>query len=520
MKLAFVILAHNDPDNVLRLIKRLAADGDRIVVHWDKKSRFDIEARARQELTAEQWAAVHFCRRVVVAWGRWSMVEATLSALNALADMDETFDYVILLSGADYPLRPLKGLKQFLVWHPGKEFIECVDPEKKPWVVQGLVKERFLHHHWFSWRDQRPLFEWSLATQKKLGIKRRLPNQLKAYFGSQWWALTWPTVKQVLALSRQGSIRRFFKTTWVPDEMFFQTLVAAVAPEQAIAGTSLTFYHFDHTGKPLTLYNDHFDFLRKQNFFFARKLSPQAGQLRDELDKFIAENPDAGIPWPAKSMDDFQKFMAVQWRGIPGRRVFGKQLDVWYGDLEWNIAPYFVILAYPQAQLRSLTHALNALPGIRCFGELFVGNAIDYGLPDGHHPCYPSDKPALRDMKRPNFLVDLIRANPRHLIGFVLRLPTGNEMERVVLYDKLASIFFVLPDDRYYQEGQQQFNWSSAFHNMIMQDHLAEARRANKPFLTVKASGHMVAHDGVERLKSQLIALRDTFGTGKNFEIY
>jgi len=510
MKLAFVILAHDDPGNVLRLIKKLSAQDDPIVVHWDKKNRLDFQTHAESALTDRPRTNVHFCRRIAVDWGRWSMVEATLSALRHLQHLDTPVDYVVLLSGADYLLNPVAGLKEFLARHKGKEFIECVDPDLHPWVVQGLVKERYLHHHWFSWRDHRPLFEWSLATQKNLGIKRKMPHGLKPYFGSQWWALTWPTIKQILILSQQGSIRRFFQSTWVPDEMYFQTLAAATTSLDTIHGTNLTFYHFDHTGKPLLFYDDHIDFLRKQNFFFVRKLSREAHGLRDKLDQFMAENPSACVQHLAKRMDDYNKFVAVQWRGIPNRRVIGKQADAWYGDLEWNKTPYFVIMAYPQAQLQTLVDRLNTVPGIRCFGELFIGDHIDYGINGWAHPFYPVDKPALRDMKRPNFLVDLIKAHPKHLVGCVMRLPIGNEMERIALYDPQASIVFIMPEDHYLPESQQQVNWTCAFQNMIMHDHIHEARKANKPFLAINTTGHLIAPDNMARITDTLLTLRDS----------
>ncbi len=517
MRLAFVILAHNDPDNVLRLVKKLSTQDDQIVIHWDKNSRLDLQALAQTTLTHEQKAHVHFCRRVAVAWGRWSVVEATLAALKKVQSLDGAFDYVVLLSGSDYLLRPVTGLKAFLSRHPGKEFIECVDPEQTPWVVKGLVKERFLHHHWFSWRNQRLLFDWSLATQKKLGLKRKLPGNLKPYFGSQWWALTGATVQKVLMLSQKGTIRRFFQSTWVPDEMFFQTLVAAVAPQESIHTVNLTFYHFDHTGKPLLFYNDHFNFLQQQNFFFVRKLSCQAHLLRDKLDHFMADNPTASVAYLAKNMDEYNPFIAVQWRGIPNRRVMGRQTDAWYGDLEWNKTPYFVILAYPQAQLQPLIDELNTLPGIHCFGDLFIGDRIEYGSQEWAHPLYPADKPALRDMKRPNFLVDLIKAHPEHLLGCVMRLPVGNEMERIVLYDPQASIVFILPEDAYLPEDQHPLNWQCAFQNMIMHDHINEARQANKPFLAINTRGHVIAHESIVRLKHTLLALRDSPVTPTTF---
>lgn len=151
--------------------------------------------------------------------------------------------------------------------------------------------------------------------------------------------------------------------------------------------------------------------------------------------------------------------------------------------------------------------ALNAVPGICCYGELFHGGHIDYALPGKAHPFYPEHSLALRDMKRPNFLVDLIHANPGQLTGFILRLPSGNEMEKVVIFDQQADVIFVLPDDHYLSPGSDKLDWSCAFDNMIMGDHLAEARRTGRDFYLLKTANHGIANDSIEHLAGYLGAL-------------
>ena len=51
---------------------------------------------------------------------------------------------------------------------------------------------------------------------------------------------------------------RFFRTTWIPDETFFQTLVRHLVPEGEIRTRTLTFLMFTDYGMPVTFYNDHF----------------------------------------------------------------------------------------------------------------------------------------------------------------------------------------------------------------------------------------------------------------------
>jgi hypothetical protein len=76
---------------------------------------------------------------------------------------------------------------------------------------------------------------------------------------------------------------RFFRTTWIPDETFFQTLVRHLCPTE-IRSRTLTFLMFTDYGMPVTFYNDHYDLLLiSQDYLFARKISPEARVLEEKL---------------------------------------------------------------------------------------------------------------------------------------------------------------------------------------------------------------------------------------------
>jgi hypothetical protein len=76
---------------------------------------------------------------------------------------------------------------------------------------------------------------------------------------------------------------RFFRTTWIPDETFFQTLVRHLVPDREIVSRSLTFKMFSDYGMPVTFYNDQYDLLISQDYLFARKISPEARVLEERL---------------------------------------------------------------------------------------------------------------------------------------------------------------------------------------------------------------------------------------------
>ena len=68
-----------------------------------------------------------FCRsRVRVHWGDYSVVEATLRLIREALRRPEGYDRLVLLSGADYPIRPLEDLRDHLAAHPEDEFINLV----------------------------------------------------------------------------------------------------------------------------------------------------------------------------------------------------------------------------------------------------------------------------------------------------------------------------------------------------------------------------------------------------------
>lgn len=507
MQLAFLILAHDHPYNLLRLATQLTRDGDLAVIHWDKKNKFDVQTFLRSELSDADYSNVRFSNRFDVQWGGWSMVEATLACLEQVKNSARQVDYVVLLSGADYPIRPLSHLKAFLQSKYGYEFIEYVSPEKKRWVIQGLSKERYEYRHWVSWRKHRKLFNWLWQKQRSLGLRRQMPDGLVAHFGSQWWALTWKTASEILERSNIPRIKRFFKTTWVPDEMFFQTLAAAIVPEENIGPRGLTFYHFTPQGRPVVFYNDHLEFLKQQEFFFARKISPYAEALRDALDSHMDAASGQPLPeiWLRKRAGQLEYFLNLQWRAIPNKRVIGKVDDPWYGDLEWNRLHYFIILVPDGADIEPLRSILNRHPGICCYGELFNPYRIDYALPGAEHPSYPEKNWALRDMKRPNFLCDMIHLEPQKVIGCIMRVPPHHEMVDVAIYDPRAMLVVCLPDSAESYEVTSTVFSKRTFDDMVMGDRLIQIQKAGKMPIIARLSSYHLSEKQAESIAQQIV---------------
>ncbi len=282
MKLGFLILAHDRPDQVRRLCATLAAGGDRVVVHYDAAAAAaDREAVAR--IAAEHAGQVRVISKVRCRWGEWSLVEAVLHALREFAAMADPPDHIHLMSAAECPLRPLADLREFLRRHPDRDFIECKDIGRGEWVKGGLGIERFRFHFPFNYRSSRKAFDRLVWLQRKLRIRRKMPCGLRPHMGSQWWTMRWSTCEALLAfIDANPRVTRYFRSTWIPDESFVQTLVAKLVPRAEIADLQLTFHHLTPTGRPYVFHDDHLGLLRRIPHFFARKVSAAAGVVWSE----------------------------------------------------------------------------------------------------------------------------------------------------------------------------------------------------------------------------------------------
>lgn len=407
MKIAYLILAHDQPAQLAKLITLLLKNEseDCVFLHWDQRSRFNIGAYLEQQLAADMLSRTFLHSVVQVKWGMWSIVEATLCCIAHLLACERTFDYVILMSGHDYPIKPVATLKNFLSSHNGMEFIECVDADERRWVIGGIYKERYLYRHYFSYRTPTLQFRFALWLQQRLGLKRKFPAGFAPHFGSQWWALTIDTIKKIDGLSRQPAIRNFFKYTCIPDELFFQSLVAGLVPHRNIYGSNLTFYKFTPSGKPYVFYNDHFDFLTSQHYFFARKLSPHALLLREKLDAYCQQQ----IAAPAelgKNLAEIARHEAAElFTGAKTRIIAHADGDL--GDLAYVDKDYIVIVCETNDAALAIGKAIETL-GFAAIYLSIKSSTLSTAANLGNG-LFPHNHPQLAEHDLANYLYYLLK---------------------------------------------------------------------------------------------------------------
>lgn len=287
-QIAYILLCHKDVDAIIAQARQLTATGDVMAIHFDASApRADYD-RLRAGL-AENDGVILAKRRVKCGWGEWSLVDATLACLESAADAFPKATHFYLVSGDCMPIKTAEHVHAFLE-NRDADFIESYDFFESDWIKTGFKEERLVYRHWFNERSQSKRFYASFNVQRALGIKRAPPKDLQMMIGSQWWCLRRVTVEAILEMiDARPDIIRFFRTTWIPDETFFQTLVRHLVPETEIENRTLTFLMFSDYGMPVTFYNDHHDMLLAQDYLFARKISPEAHDLKTWLGALYAQ---------------------------------------------------------------------------------------------------------------------------------------------------------------------------------------------------------------------------------------
>lgn len=203
---AYVILAHHKPEQVLRLIDRLAPAP--VFLHVDAGAAPGVNERL--VAGAAQRPAITLLPRRRSGWASWGQVEPALDGFRAAHERGAA--HTVLMTGQDYPLVAAAEIEAFLGQHVDHSFLAYWELPSELWGG-GLDRLRY----------------WSRPVRRRrlrVPIPRRLPDGLTFYGGSAYMVLAAPAVAELLAfVETRPDVIRFYRHAWTPDEMFIQTAV-------------------------------------------------------------------------------------------------------------------------------------------------------------------------------------------------------------------------------------------------------------------------------------------------------
>ncbi|MDF1718758.1 MAG: DUF5928 domain-containing protein [Antarcticimicrobium sp.] len=372
-KIAYILLCHKDPEAIVAQAERLTAAGDYISIHFDARAPLAHFRQIRDALADNP--NVTFARpRIRCGWGEWSLVQATLNAVEAAVEAYPRATHFYMLSGDCMPVKSAEYAHRFLDTQD-RDFIESVDFFDSNWIKTGMKEDRLIYRHFLNERKHKALFYASVNLQRRLGLKRAIPSDIRMQIGSQWWCLRRRTIEWILDFCRtRRDVMRFFRTTWIPDETFFQTLVRHLIPENEIESRTLTFLMFSDYGMPVTFYNDHYDLLLAQDYLFARKISPEATDLKARLGRlYAAHDVEFRISNEGQNLHKF----------LTGRGRIGRRFGIRFWEAESSLGrerELMIIVCKKWHVAKRLLQNIRQITNLPAIGYLF--NEVDTPLPD------------------------------------------------------------------------------------------------------------------------------------------
>jgi hypothetical protein len=258
IRVAYIVSAYKLPRQLERLLRRLAAPGASFAVHVDRKTRrsvYDEMVARTSDLD------VTFLPRHVSHWGGFGHVLATLKGIDFFVGEGPPFDYAVLLTGQDYPLRSPAAITEFLEDARGGSFMNNWPLPFAPWGKAGGL-DRIEYWHLITYR----------RLHLALPLRRRLPLGLVPYGGGAYWCLTREMVEYVHGFVHANpSYVKFFEHVFVPDELFFQTIVMNSPLRDSIENENLRYLDWSREPAPAVLGVDDFPALATSHKLFARK---------------------------------------------------------------------------------------------------------------------------------------------------------------------------------------------------------------------------------------------------------
>jgi hypothetical protein len=216
VRIAYLVFAYKNPQVLRRAIGTLSSEDSAFFIHIDLKRSID-------EFSCIRGENVFFSqKRVPVYWGEFSGIDAILLLIRQALQRAEHYDYFVLLSGSEYPLRSSEYIRTFLAENSGLEFMSLVKMPAPGKPISRINTLRF--------PSDKPLRRFAVRALAKLGLAqrdyRKYLGALEPYAGDTWWALSREACEYILRFMESNRhVEKYFRNTFAPEESFLHTVM-------------------------------------------------------------------------------------------------------------------------------------------------------------------------------------------------------------------------------------------------------------------------------------------------------
>lgn len=250
MKHAFLITVYKDNIQIVKLVQLLCQlyEGD-IFIHIDNKSNISIND-IRRYLCSTENDRTFIYKKYKVNWGSFNHLRAQLFLMRTANDRD-VYRYYHLLTGQDLPL--IKSQEELDGLLDGKSYIYFGVFPNEGWTRGGMSrvdKYHFLNLLNLKKKWQLSLYNKILKFQYALGLTNNRKFETWCY-NSPYWSLNAREVRLILKfISRRKSFLKIFEYCYIPEEIFYSTLLNYLGQLDYLEGDSKRFEDWDEEENP------------------------------------------------------------------------------------------------------------------------------------------------------------------------------------------------------------------------------------------------------------------------------
>ena len=280
MRIACIIMAHKQPRQIERLMKKFEHLPFDFYIHLDKKT--DLQPF----LYLAEMPRVQFIQqRVAVRWASAGFVKALLLSMKAILGGGQPYDFISIMSGQDYPIKPVSVLYDRLEKNRDKNFL-CYE-EGGEWWRHAITRIKQYHFTDFGFPGRYRL----QFLMNAILPERKFPLPYTLYGGPRAMCMSLSTdcAKYVVEfIESDKRLQRFIRYTWGSDEFLIPTIILNSGFRDSVVNDN--FYYIDWSGggsSPKVFTAKDYDALRSSGKLLARKFDIEKdAAVLDMLDEF------------------------------------------------------------------------------------------------------------------------------------------------------------------------------------------------------------------------------------------
>lgn len=287
MKIAHLIMAYKNSGQVERMIKAMDHPNFHFYIHLDLK--IDIK---EFEYLKQIERVTFISNRVLCNWGGFSFVRAIISSLSEILKKNEAYDFINLMSGQDYLIKPAEDLYEHYTKNPGKCFISYDQDPNALWWKDAASRAELYHFTDLNFKGK--YFIQSIFN--KYLPKRSFPLSIPLYGSSDssWWTIPSDCAAYIVDFMKNNPrLERFMQYTWGSDEFIIATIIMNSPFKDNVINNNLRFISWE-SGRPnpRILTDNDFELIKQSDKFYARKFDNRVNvEILDLLDEFIGVKP-------------------------------------------------------------------------------------------------------------------------------------------------------------------------------------------------------------------------------------